>query len=56
MPIVEPIYSAKPHAPQVYHNNSGCTERNNIEIENIRLGTGGRPLCEHCARLNRAGR
>lgn len=55
MPKVSPIYSIKQYAPQVHHDNSRCTERNNIERENIRPGTGGRPLCEHCAKLNRAG-
>jgi hypothetical protein len=55
MAKVAPIYSAKHNAPQVYHDNDRCTERNNIERENIRYGTGGRPLCDHCARLNRQG-
>lgn len=35
----------------VYHNNSGCTEGNNIERVNLRSGTGGKPLCQHCRRL-----
>ena len=39
----------------VHHNNNKCTERNNIERENLRQGTGGNPLCYHCERLNRAG-
>jgi len=56
MPRVAPIYSIKPYAPQVHHDNSKCTERNNIEPENRRNGTGGRPLCKHCADLNREGR
>jgi hypothetical protein len=25
---------------------------NNIERENLRQGTGGKPLCKECARLN----
>jgi hypothetical protein len=55
MSKVAPIYSARPNAPQVYHDNNKCTERNNIERENVRQGTGNRPLCKHCADLNRAG-
>jgi hypothetical protein len=35
----------------VHHNNSKCTEGNNIEKENKREGTGGKPLCKHCADL-----
>jgi hypothetical protein len=35
----------------VHHNNSSCTEGNNIEKENRREGAGGKPLCSHCARL-----
>jgi hypothetical protein len=34
-----------------YHNNTSCTEGNNIEKENRREGTGGKKLCTHCARL-----
>lgn len=52
---VDPIYSVKITDRRVYHNNNRCTERNNIERENIRHGTDGRPLCEHCARLNNQG-
>jgi hypothetical protein len=36
----------------VYHNNRNCTTGNNIETENYRSGTGGKPLCKECARLN----
>lgn len=56
MSKVAPTYSVKPYAPQVYHDNDKCTERNNIERENVRSGTGGRPLCQHCAALNRSGK
>jgi hypothetical protein len=35
----------------VHHNDTACTEGNNIEPENKRDGTGGKPLCSHCARL-----
>lgn len=36
----------------VHHDNTACTEGNNIERENWRSGTGGKPLCERCARLD----
>lgn len=36
----------------VYHNNNNCTERNNIEDDNLKQGDGGRKLCKHCKRLN----
>jgi len=39
-----------------HHNNTKCTEGNNIEKENRRSGTGNKPLCEHCARLNGQGK
>ena len=35
----------------VYHNNSLCNTGNNIESENLRVGTGGKPLCRECANL-----
>ena len=38
----------------VYHNNSACTEAGNIERYNRLPGTGGKRLCQHCARLNKA--
>jgi hypothetical protein len=40
---------------EVYHNNPNCQTGNRIKPENIRQGTGGKPLCEECERLNRAG-
>jgi len=40
----------------VHHNNTRCTEGNNIERENLRSGTGGKPLCQHCRRLNLEGK
>jgi hypothetical protein len=33
----------------VHHNETRCTEGNNIEPENKRAGTGGKPLCKNCA-------
>ena len=50
MPQTSAWHSVK---EQVHHNNTTCTEGNNIERENRRDGTGGKPLCQHCAQLNR---
>ena len=36
----------------VHHNNTSCNTGNNIEAENRREGTGGKPLCQECARLS----
>jgi hypothetical protein len=43
-----PFHSILMH---VHHNNTSCTEGNNIEKQYRRDGTGGKPLCQHCARL-----
>jgi len=43
-------YNAK--NSDVYHNNSDCTEGNNIERVNLQQGTGGKRLCHRCAGLN----
>lgn len=40
----------------VHHNNTNCNTGNNIETENIRAGTGLKPLCKECADLNRRGK
>lgn len=50
---IMPINSVK---QSVHHNNNKCTEANNIERENLRSGTGGKPLCQHCSRLNSEGK
>jgi hypothetical protein len=55
MPRKSPWYSAK-SGTEVYHNNSACTEGNNIERENVRQGTGGKSLCSSCKRLNAEGK
>jgi hypothetical protein len=49
--VTSPWHSKKPSDRRVYHNNTGCTEGNNIERQNRVSGTGGRPLCDHCGRL-----
>jgi len=35
----------------VHHNDTNCNTGNNIESENIRQGTGGKPLCQECKNL-----
>lgn len=50
---VSPWHSVK--QPR-HHDNTNCTEGNNIEKENLRAGTGGKPLCTHCADLDRQGK
>ncbi len=48
MAVKSPWHSIK---SDVHHNNSDCNTGNNIEAENYRTGTGGKPLCSECARL-----
>lgn len=50
-----PWHSKKEEA-KVHHNNTKCTEGNNIESYNRKEGTGGKPLCHHCAQLNAEGK
>lgn len=52
MAKVAAFHSTAPNAPKVHHNNSACTEGNNIEAKNKASGTGGHPLCSHCNRLS----
>jgi len=35
----------------VHHDDTRCTEGNNIEAENLRTGTGGKPKCARCKEL-----
>jgi len=52
MAKVAAFHSVKESDRKVHHNNDKCTEGNNIEKANKRDGTGNRPLCDHCQRLN----
>ena len=54
MPQKSPWHSTRA-GETVHHDNTSCTEGNNIETDYRKPGTGGRPLCNHCARLDRAG-
>jgi hypothetical protein len=40
----------------VHHDNTNCNTGNNIEKENLRDGTGGKPLCDECKRLDAQGK
>lgn len=55
MPKTSPWHSTEP-GRTVYHNNTKCTEGNNIEARYRKAGTAGRRLCTHCARLNSENR
>ena len=48
-PWERPWHSKK---TDVYHNNSSCKIGIKIEKENLRVGDGGKTLCEECKRLN----
>jgi phenylacetate-coenzyme A ligase PaaK-like adenylate-forming protein len=39
-----------------HHDNNKCTEGNNIESYNRASGTGGKPLCAHCQKLDEEGK
>ncbi|MBK7233807.1 MAG: hypothetical protein IPH93_16485 [Saprospiraceae bacterium] len=47
-----PFHSVRETDKQVYHNNSSCTEGNNIEPQYRRSGTDNRPLCKSCEKIN----
>lgn len=47
-----PWHSKREIDRKVYHDDDKCTEGNNIESYNRVAGTGNRPKCEHCQRLN----
>jgi hypothetical protein len=53
MPRKSPWHSIK---QSVHHDNTLCTEGNNIEHEHLRQGTGGKPLCQLCRKLDADGR
>lgn len=55
MPRKYPWHSTR-KGETVHHDNTNCTEGDNIESYYLAQGTGGRPLCAHCQRLDAAGR
>lgn len=50
-----PWHSKRP-GETVHHDNNKCTEGNNIEKHYLASGTGGRPLCKHCQKLDSEGK
>jgi len=53
MATTSPWHSIKQH---VHHNNTNCNTGNNIEKENHKNGTGDKPICEECKKLNKDGK
>jgi hypothetical protein len=53
MPVVPPFHSYK---EEQYHNNSKCGLGSEIPARNRQSGTGNKPLCKECAKLNREGK
>lgn len=51
MPLAYPWHSTR-LGETVYHNNTACTEGNNIEQYYYAPSDGGLKLCHHCAMLN----
>jgi hypothetical protein len=55
MPQTSPWHSTRPGETK-HHDNSLCTEGNNIESYYRAEGTGGLPLCARCAKLDAEGK
>ena len=53
MPAVASFHSKD---QPVHHNNSKCGPGSEIPRHNKILGTGGKPLCQDCQKLNAAGK
>lgn len=49
MAAVSPFYSTQ--KKNVHHDQSSCTEGNNIEARYKASGTGGLPKCSRCREL-----
>lgn len=56
MPKAPAWHSTAPNDPKVHHDNTACTEGNNIETKNRKSGTGGYPRCKRCAELEGQGK
>jgi hypothetical protein len=52
MAKVSPWHSSRDSDRKVYHDETKCTEGNNIEDRYRKQGTGGRPKCEHCKKIS----
>lgn len=47
-----PWHSKLPSDRPVHHDETRCTEGNNIEPRNRVSGTGGRPKCQRCSEIS----
>jgi len=47
-----PWHSKLPSDRPVYHDETRCTEGDNIEPRNRVSGTGNRPKCHHCRAIS----
>lgn len=53
MTKTNPWHSVNTDHPKVYHDNTACTEGNNIEDKYRRAGTDNRRRCHSCTDLAR---
>ena len=53
MPKTSPWHSIKENH---HHNNTKCGPGSEIPQRNRASGTGGKPLCKDCAKLNQEGK
>ena len=44
-------FHSKRPGTSAHHDQSTCTEGNNIEPSNRVSGTGGHPKCDHCKKI-----
>jgi hypothetical protein len=47
-----PAFHSKLPGTSKHHDESTCTEGDNIESYNRASGTGGLPKCDHCKRIS----
>lgn len=53
MSKVSPFHSTNPNLQlKVYHDESTCTEGNNIEARYKKSGTDNRPKCKRCKEIS----
>jgi hypothetical protein len=53
MPKTSPWYSEKENH---HHDNTKCGPGSEIPAHNRKAGTGGKPLCKDCAKLDSEGK
>ena len=51
-----PAFHSTRQGETKHHDNDKCTEGNNIETHYWASGTGGKPLCAHCTKLDEEGK